>query len=153
MRDNMVTTFISTLGEIATVIGNFFTFIATSLPFSTASWFVISIMGFFVWLFVKADKNPNSPIRWEQLIVDSATSKTSPYKMGYLIGVIISTWVIITFADKGHLEVDVLGVYLTYLVGGAGFNEWLKHGKIPNRDDDSSDSGGTKAPPPPKDGT
>jgi hypothetical protein len=99
-----------------------------SLPFSTATWFIICILAFFVWLFVQGDKNPNSPVQWEHLIVDYTTNRTSPYKLGYLIGLVVSTWVVISLMDRSALTIDIFGIYLTYLVGGAGFNEWLKHG-------------------------
>ena len=102
-----------------------------ALPFSTATWFVIGILGFSIWVFFKASKNPRSPVRWEHMIIDSANNRTSPYKLGYLVGVIVSTWVVITILDTGNLGLDILGAYLTFLVGGAGFTEWLKHGKEP----------------------
>lgn len=101
-----------------------------SLPFTTATWFVIGILVFSGWIFFKASKNPRSPVRWEHMIIDSVTDRTSPYKLGYLIGVIVSTWVVITILDAGKLGLDILGAYLTFLVGGAGFTEWLKHGKV-----------------------
>lgn len=110
-------------------VSNFISVIFNHIPFSTATWFVIGILWICTWVFIKASKNPSSPVRWEHLIVDSATDRTSPYKLGYLIGVIIATWVVITLLDKQTLGIDILGVYLTYLVGGAGFTEWLKHGK------------------------
>lgn len=112
----------------------FFTFVENfwaHLPFSTATWFVIGILGFSIWIFFRASKNPNSLINWEHMIIDSSTDRTSPYKLGYLIGVIISTWIVITLQDMSKLTIDIFGAYLTYLVGGAGFTEWLKHGKDP----------------------
>ena len=114
--------------EITNLIGVLF----NNIPFSTATWFVIGILSFCTWIFMKSSKNPDSPVRWEHMIIDSATDRTSPYKLGYLIGVIIATWVVITLLDTQKLGIDILGVYLTYLVGGAGFTEWLKHGKEPD---------------------
>lgn len=46
--------------------------------------------------------------------------------MAYLIGVIVSTWIVIRFADKSEVNFDILGMYLTYLVTGAGVNSSIK---------------------------
>lgn len=96
------------------------------IPFSFATWFVIFVLGFFVWLFRKANDNPASTVNWEHLFVDSSNDRASPYKMGYLVGVIVSTWIVITFADGGKLSFDILGTYLTFLLGGAGVNSYFK---------------------------
>ena len=123
---------VSLLSVVGLGLADFIRTVLATLPFSTATWFVIGILGFSVWVFMKASHNPASPVRWEDMIVDSTTNRTSPYKLGYLIGVIVSTWVIITILDSGKLGLDILGAYLTFLVGGAGFTEWLKHGKEPD---------------------
>ena len=98
------------------------------IPFSFATWFVVFVLGFFVWLFAKASQNPTSIVSWEHLIVDSANDRASPYKLGYLVGVIVSTWIVITFADGGKLSFDILGTYLTFLLGGASVNAYFKNG-------------------------
>ncbi len=97
-----------------------------AIPFSKATWLVLGILGFFVWLFRKAQRDPASPIDWEDLIVDDITGKTSPYKVGYLLGLIVGTWVVITYADSGKLDFDIFGVYLSYLLGGAGWTAFMK---------------------------
>lgn len=107
---------------IVSKIGAFF----TGLPFTGATWFVIATLGFFVWLFAKANKNPHSMVNWEDLIVDSNNNRASPYKVGYLLGVIVSTWIVLTMSDKETLNFDMLGMYLTYLVTGAGINTFSK---------------------------
>lgn len=96
------------------------------LPFSGATWLVIFIMGFFTWLFIKASNNQESKLNWEDLIVDQSTNKASPYKLGFLIGVIVSTWATITFVDRNQLTYDLYGIYLMFLLGGAGFNSYMK---------------------------
>jgi hypothetical protein len=100
--------------------------VAENIPFSGATWFVILTLAFFVWLFSKANKNPKSPVRWEHLVVDSQNDRTSPYKLGFLIGVIVSTWIVIRMSDAGKLTFDIFGMYLGYLVGGAGINSFAK---------------------------
>ena len=73
-------------------------------------------------MFAKASKDKKSLVNWEHLIVDSSTDRASPYKLGYIIGIIVSTWIVITFADGGKLSFDILGTYLSFLLGGAGVN-------------------------------
>lgn len=97
-----------------------------AIPFTSATWFVVVLLGFFVYLFTKAAKSKTSPIVWEHLIIDSDNNRASPYKVGYLIGLVVGTWVIITFADGGKLTYDIFGLYLTYLLGGAGWNSLSK---------------------------
>lgn len=98
-----------------------------SLPFSGASWFVIATLGLIVWLFAIGNRSPNSPVRWEDLMIDTSNNRASPYKLGYLIGMIVSTWIVLTFTDKDKLTYDIFGMYLTYLLGGAGWNAFLKN--------------------------
>ena len=92
-----------------------------ALPFSTATWFLLGIILFFVWMFKKAQKDPNSPVDWVDLILDHEDNRVSPYKVGYLIGLIVGTWVVIKYADADKLTWDILGGYLAYLLGGAGW--------------------------------
>lgn len=108
--------------SIVTKAGQLF----TAIPFTGATWFVLTTLFFFVWLFAKANKNPRSMVNWEDLIVDSTNNRASPYKVGYLIGVIVSTWIIVTMSDQKILNFDMLGMYLTYLVTGAGINTFSK---------------------------
>lgn len=97
-----------------------------AIPFTGATWIVLAMLAFFMWLFSKANHDPKSRISWEDLIVDSATERASPYKLGFLVGVIVSTWIAISFADSNRLTFDILGVYLTFLVGGVGVNVLAK---------------------------
>lgn len=113
-----------------------------SIPFSAATWFVLATLMFFVWLFSKANKDANSPVRWEHLIVDSNNDRTSPYKLGYLVGLIVATWIVVALMDKDKLTFDMFGMYLTYLLGGAGVNSFVKKGE------DSMTSSKTYTPKP-----
>lgn len=97
-----------------------------AIPFTSATWSVIGVLVLFLWLFGKASRDPKNPIKWEHLIVDSSNDRASPYKMGYLIGGLVSTWIVVSLADKGSLTYDVFGMYLTYLLGGAGVNTYFK---------------------------
>ena len=122
MFDTFILTFASTI---------------SSIPFSAATWFVLATMVFFVWLFAKADRDPKSPIIWEHLIIDSCNNRASPYKMGYLVGLIVATWIVVTASDKDKLTLDIFGAYLTYLLGGAGANIMAKKDKAPTPEETS----------------
>lgn len=95
-------------------------------PFTRATWFTIATLMFFVWIFAKASKDPLNPIKWEHMIVDSDNDRASPYKVGYLIGLIVGTWIVVRLADTSALTYDVFGMYLTYLLGGAGVNSFTR---------------------------
>ena len=107
-------------------IMNSITLFLASIPFSAATWFVLATLIFFVWLFAKASKSVHSPVMWEHLIVDSSNNRASPYKVGYLVGLIVATWIVVALMDKDKLTFDIFGTYLTYLLGGAGVNSFVK---------------------------
>lgn len=98
-----------------------------SLPFSPATWFVVFVLGFVVWLFAKANKDTNSHVKWDHLVVDTSTNRTSPYKLGYLVGMIVATWIVVKLTDTDKITYDVFGLYLAYLLGGAGWNSFIKN--------------------------
>lgn len=98
----------------------------TAIPFTSATWMVLMVLAGVVWLFAKASQSPDSPIDWVHLVTDGKTQRASPYKLGYLVGLISSTWVIITYADKSTLSADVFGIYLAFVLGGAGWNTYVK---------------------------
>lgn len=100
--------------------------IASLNPFSAATWFVILTLGFFVWLFSKASRDKTSPVKWEHLIIDSQNDRASPYKVGYLVGVIVATWIVIRISDAATLSLDIFGAYLAFLLGGASVNSFSK---------------------------
>jgi hypothetical protein len=99
----------------------------TLFPFTGASWFVIFGLIVLTLIFYVEHRDPKSTVRFEHLICDSTNNRASPYKLGYLIGVAVSTWMIITMSDKGTLTFDMLSVYLMYLLGGAGWNSFVKN--------------------------
>lgn len=100
--------------------------IFSSIPFSSATWVVIGVLGFFIWLFAKANNNRKSPVDWEHMLLDPETNRASPYRAGYIVGIIISTWIVIGLFDKDKLTWDIFSGYLTYLLGGAGVIAWMK---------------------------
>jgi hypothetical protein len=103
-----------------------FTAALNAIPFTAATWSVIGVLGIFVWLFSKASRDPKNPIRWEHLIIDSTNDRASPYKMGFLIGGLIGTWIVVKLTDANKLTFDIFGLYLSYLLGGASVNTFFK---------------------------
>lgn len=103
-----------------------FGLVLNAIPFSAATWAVIGTLMLFVWLFSKASRDPKSPIKWEHLIIDSSNDRASPYKVGFLLGGLVSTWIVVKLADAGAITYDIFGMYLAYLLGGAGFNSFFK---------------------------
>ena len=98
----------------------------SAIPFSLATWFVLATLWFFIMLFARASRHPTSLVNWEHLLLDSTTNRASVYKVSFIVGVIVSTWIIITFADGGKLTFDIFGVYLAFLLGGAGLNSFSR---------------------------
>lgn len=110
----------------------------SALPFSGPTWFVFFILAFITWLIAKASQDPDNRVRWEDMIIDSTTGRTSPYKLGYLVGMIVSTWTITTLVDKSSLTFDLFGMYLTYLLGGASWNAFISKKMAPPTQEPSS---------------
>ncbi len=119
------------LTTILTTILTFFSLI----PFSGATWFIIGIMGFLIWMFYRANKDDGNRLNWEDLVIDASNERASPYKLGFLIGMIVSTWLIITLADKDKLTYDLFGMWLGFLLGGSSFNSWMKSKTNPVEED------------------
>lgn len=116
----------------------------SAIPFSSATWFVLFTLAFFIWLFAKASRDPKNPVAWEDMILATETGKASPYKMGYLVGVIVGTWIVITLSDAGKLTFDIFGEYLTFLLGGVGVAAAFKSKK--DADDAPTPAATTPAP-------
>lgn len=99
------------------------------VPITSATWFVLSIMLFLFILFSYSHRRKERGkvgINWEDLIIDPEINRVSPYKVGYLIGVVVSTWIVISLADEKMISFDIMGLYLSYLLGGAGWNEFVQ---------------------------
>lgn len=96
------------------------------LPFSSTTWIVLFVLLFMVYVIRRASKDEKSPLDWQDLFVDTNTNKLSPYRVGFFVGMIISTWTVMTLVDQHQLGVDIFGIYLTYLLGGASWNSWVK---------------------------
>lgn len=122
-----------------------FSALLAALPFSSPTWFVIFVLVFITWLVAQASKDPSNRVRWEDMIIDTTSGKTSPYKLGYLVGMIVSTWTITTLVDKSAITFDMFGMYLTYLLGGASWNAFINK-KTTNTPTSASEEGVDSTP-------
>jgi len=61
------------------------------------------------------------------LITAPDTGRLSSAKIGQLIGLIVSTWVVITLASKGSLGVDIFLAYLAFTGGVDMFGKYLRY--------------------------
>lgn len=105
----------------------------SALPFSTATWFVLAVVAAVAWIFYKADQDPTSAVHWEHLVISSETGRACPYKLGYFIGMIVSTWIVVYLVDTHKkIDFDTLGLYLAYLLGATGWSSYLKTTKDSN---------------------
>lgn len=119
--------------------------ILAAIPFTGATWFIIAFFVFFMWLFARASNSPNSPVQWEHLLIDSNNNRASPYKVGFLIGMVVSTFIVLTMNDQGKLNFDIFGLYLTFLLGGSSWNALMKTKETtlpPKGDTDEVDANG-----------
>lgn len=73
---------------------------------------LICIFGWFVYHLRKSDTA--SPL---DLITSPDTGRLSSAKIGQLVGVIASTWVIIIQASSGQLSESIFFLYLAYIAG------------------------------------
>lgn len=94
--------------------------------FTGPAWILVLTLTLIIVMFAKASRNPTSKIDWEQLFIDTHTDKTSPYRVGYLVGMIVGTWVTLVYADRGNLPFDLFGMYLAYLLGGSTLTAYLQ---------------------------
>lgn len=60
------------------------------------------------------------------LITTPDTGRLSAAKVGQLVGLIVSTWVIITLTTKDSLSLDLFLCYLTYVAGVDLFGKFLR---------------------------
>lgn len=92
----------------------------------------IILLGFilvFTIIFLRESWNPNSPVYWPDLIMDSKTNKLSLAKFGQFWGIAVSTWITIFMAQNPEsygIFPMVFPMYLAYIGGTWSYNKWLK---------------------------
>lgn len=96
-----------------------------NLTLNTSIIFVLLTFAFFVYIFYRAHKNPDSELDYTDLFLDTTTRKVNPYKLGFLVGIFIGAWVVVVQSDNSTLTAEIFAVYLTYLLGGAGIKSFI----------------------------
>jgi pheromone shutdown protein TraB len=71
----------------------------------------------------------NRPMDWADLIsVQTRDGRTvaSIEKIGYIVGLVLGGWVVVTYTYAGKLTYDLFGLYLLYAAGIKAFTSWLR---------------------------
>ena len=93
----------------------------------------VLLIGFifaFAIVFWREHKNSNSPIAFSDLLVDPKTNKVTNTKLGHFIGIFMSGWIVMYFAQKvsadqiGGMFPWVFGTWLTFLVTSQGIKSF-----------------------------
>jgi len=83
----------------------------------------------FAVLFMLESRNPKSSIDWRDLLIDTKTKKMSSGKFGQFWGIAVSTWVIISLAQRPEAYAIfpiVFPIYLAFIGGSWSYRSWLK---------------------------
>lgn len=91
----------------------FVTYPVLVLLITIAAWFIYHL---------RRDKRA-SPL---DLITSPDTGRLSAAKIGQVVGVIVSSWVVISAAAAGRLTYELLLVYLAYTAGVDMFGKFLR---------------------------
>lgn len=91
---------------------------------STRTFWIFLIILVVLVAFWRAQKR--GELKWTDMITAPGSSKLSLSKVGQSIGIVISSWAIIIMVDKDKLSSEIFGVWLAFLLGGAGWSSYLK---------------------------
>ena len=98
--------------------------------------FLASLFAIAIYLLFKAAHRDEQAVDWVDLIIEPTTGKLSTTKLGHLVGLIISSWAVVSLTDSDKLTYDIFGLYLAYAGGTAGWSSYLK-AKFGNNKDDT----------------
>ena len=90
---------------------------------------LLTFLLIFTVLFGIESHNPKSHVDWLDLIIDPGTKKISITKMGQMVGVAGSTWVIITLSqikEAYTMFPMIFPMWLAFLGGTWSYDKWLK---------------------------
>ena len=76
--------------------------------------------------FYQAHKRTKDPIDWIDMLLDKNSNRVSISKVGQFVGLIVSSWVVISMASSNNLNYDIFGIYLAFSLGGAMFSTFVK---------------------------
>lgn len=83
---------------------------------------LLVIFGWFIYHIRRSDTaNPLD------LITTPDTGRLSAAKIGQLVGVVVSSWVIISATQAGKLSSEIFLIYLTYTAGVDLFGKYLRN--------------------------
>ena len=111
--------------------------------FSPATWFLFISFMVFISMISRANKDPNSPLNWEDMLLDD-NKRMSVFKLGQIVGIIVGTWTVIDIVDAKHdISAELIGLYYAFLVGAYSANHYFtsKAKSVPQ------DSTGAQKPP------
>lgn len=90
------------------------TYSLLALLFTIACWFIYHL---------RKDPRAN-PL---DLITTPDTGRLSAAKIGQLVGVVVSSWVVIVAAQDSKLSSELFLVYLAFVGAMDGFGKWLRY--------------------------
>lgn len=85
---------------------------------------VIFIIIISFWLYIRYIR-PDPIASPLDLIKHETSGQLSMTKIGQVLGVIISTWVVVKLTLMRALNIDIFLVYLSYIAGADAFSKWL----------------------------
>lgn len=88
--------------------------------------FLMFVLIAFAYMFYNATRRAEKSLDWTDLVTDKGTNNVSITRLSQLIGLIVGTWVIITLTMSGSITYDVYGMYLSFIIGGSGWSNYLK---------------------------
>lgn len=107
---------------------SFFTWVSgtfSGLSLSSQMLFLFVVAVCLAYLAFKASHREENALDWVDFITDQ-NGKLSASKLSQMIGLIISSWVVVVLADKGSISFDIFGLYLAFAAGTAGWSSYLK---------------------------
>lgn len=85
---------------------------------------LILLATIFIWFIYHLRKSDTAnPL---DLITSPDTGRLSAAKIGQLVGVVVSSWVIISAASAGRLSYELFFLYLIYTAGVDLFGKWIR---------------------------
>ena len=82
-------------------------------------------MAVFIVLLFRLHNSKHSKFMVDNLLVDDTTGKASTSKMGELIALVVSTWIVVHLTINSTLTADFMGMYLAAWVLNRGFRHFV----------------------------
>jgi hypothetical protein len=105
------------IDQISIQLANAFTWLMANMSLGLAGKFFSLLL--IIWMiieFIKAQRDPKSPIDLNDLFIDSSTGKLGGSKMRLNMAFIVSTWVLIYNTLNAQLSEWLFGAYLAAFV-------------------------------------